>query len=396
MTHTPTVDGPAATRVLRVMALALAVGGVIFAALAIPNFALQLDNFAEPWPWLVFAGFIGSAIAMAALSFAAPARIIRMSAAVVAITYLIGLLTVVPALGAQRLEPTTIPWLFGLSVIGTSASAVAWRAQAAWSYVCGVILLLIVVRLAVAAEPVLVFVVQDALFNLFFDAIFTSLAITVRRAGQLLDRSAESAIAETRRAAAAGAQARERSRVEALVHDTVLVALLASANSAITGTAPAAAEAQRALSHIGSFGAHSKPPLDRTGTELAWGIQSMCTEFAPHAVFSYQTSADVSVPSDVAEALFEGTTEALRNSLQHAGGAVRHVARAVHVETTRHAVEVTVLDDGVGFDSAAVPPARLGIAVSILARMKGEPGGLAVIVSRPGAGTRVTLRWVRP
>ena len=380
------------------MGFALAVGGLIFSALAIPRLIEQFDAFWPPWSCALFAIFVSSTAAMAAFSFAASAHLIRMTAAAVALTYLVGLLTLVPALSVQRLEPATIPWLFGLSVIGASASAVAWQRRATAGYVGAVILTMWIDRIAAAGGSSLVFVLaaQDTLFNLLFDAIFASLPLTIRRAGQLLDTSAEAAVAETRRAAISSAQARERSRVEALVHDTVLVALLASSNSSIGGPAPAAMEARRALAQIGSFGTRSEPPPTRSATEFVWGVQSICTDLAPHAQFTHVTHGEASVPFEVAEALVEGATEALRNSLQHADRGVEPVSRAVHVEVERDSVEVTVLDDGIGFDPAAVPSARLGIAVSILARVNSEPGGFAIVVSQPGRGTRVTLRWRRP
>ncbi len=55
--------------------------------------------------------------------------------------------------------------------------------------------------------------------------------------------------------------------------------------------------------------------------------------------------------------------------------------------------ELVVRDDGIGFDAAAVPPARMGIAVSIVGRMRTLPGGDARVDARPGAGTTVTLTW---
>jgi signal transduction histidine kinase len=54
---------------------------------------------------------------------------------------------------------------------------------------------------------------------------------------------------------------------------------------------------------------------------------------------------------------------------------------------------VEVLDDGIGFDPAAVPETRLGIAVSMVARMRAIPGGNAMVVSAPGVGTRVAISW---
>ena len=55
-----------------------------------------------------------------------------------------------------------------------------------------------------------------------------------------------------------------------------------------------------------------------------------------------------------------------------------------------------VIDDGRGFDPAAVRPGRLGMSVSIVERMRAVHGGRAAIVSRPGVGTRVSIGWSRP
>jgi signal transduction histidine kinase len=65
----------------------------------------------------------------------------------------------------------------------------------------------------------------------------------------------------------------------------------------------------------------------------------------------------------------------------------------VHVRVAPGVVGIDVLDDGVGFDRAAVPPSRLGLSDSIEGRMRALEGGSAVIVSRPGVGTRVSLQW---
>jgi signal transduction histidine kinase len=53
-------------------------------------------------------------------------------------------------------------------------------------------------------------------------------------------------------------------------------------------------------------------------------------------------------------------------------------------------VHVFVRDRGVGFDRAAVPGDRHGLADSIEGRMA-RAGGRAVITSTPGEGTEVEL-----
>jgi signal transduction histidine kinase len=52
-----------------------------------------------------------------------------------------------------------------------------------------------------------------------------------------------------------------------------------------------------------------------------------------------------------------------------------------------------VADDGRGFDPAKVPAHRLGLAVSIVERVRRLPGGDVEVRSRPGAGTRIHLSW---
>jgi len=63
---------------------------------------------------------------------------------------------------------------------------------------------------------------------------------------------------------------------------------------------------------------------------------------------------------------------------------------AVYAEADDERVAVYVRDRGAGFDRAAVPPDRRGLAESIEGRMA-RAGGSAKVVSSPGAGTEVEL-----
>jgi len=94
------------------------------------------------------------------------------------------------------------------------------------------------------------------------------------------------------------------------------------------------------------------------------------------------------LPVNVVEALAGSAAEALRNCERHA--ATPHV----RLEVSGHegAVEVTVSDDGVGFDPAAVPAASTGLERSVVGRMR-DVGGGADVLTAPGRGTRVVLTW---
>ena len=82
--------------------------------------------------------------------------------------------------------------------------------------------------------------------------------------------------------------------------------------------------------------------------------------------------------------------EAMTNAAKFSGA--REVS--VYAEVTDAAAAVFVRDRGAGFDRAAVPADRRGIAESIEGRMR-RAGGEATVTSAPGEGTEVELRLPR-
>lgn len=382
-------SGAATDRVTRTMALALGVGALIFGLLVIGDIVTQSAIFAPWWTWGTAVFTFLSLLVGAATSSLAPAWLLRAFATVSAVGHLCGLVLLVPALGTARIESGT-PWLLAVSTIATSAAAFAWRAWLAWPYLAVCVIGLGVDRIASSSHTeswMTLVAVQDAVYALLFDAVFAALALATRRAGRTLDRAADLAVAEVRSSAAAGARVRERSRIEALLHDNVLVALLASAR----GSDSAADEARAALDRLDRV---ANPPARDSVTGGSWldSLRALTTDLAPSARFSHEAEADIELPAEVAEAVLEATTEAVRNSVRHAGPA----SRAVHARLGPHEVEVTVLDDGVGFAPETIRGARLGVSVSILERMRMLTGGRADVVSRPTVGTRVVIGWRAP
>ena len=90
-------------------------------------------------------------------------------------------------------------------------------------------------------------------------------------------------------------------------------------------------------------------------------------------------------------ALVAATREALVNAAKHAG--VETVQ--VYAEVGGERVEVFVKDRGSGFDQAAVPADRYGLAQSVVGRME-RHGGRAVGRTAPGQGTEVRLEVPLP
>ncbi len=95
--------------------------------------------------------------------------------------------------------------------------------------------------------------------------------------------------------------------------------------------------------------------------------------------------------TDALAALVAATREALVNAARHA----EVEAVSLYAEVTDDRVEVFVRDRGRGFDAAAVPGDRYGVAQSIVGRME-RHGGRAVVRSQPGQGTEVRLEVPLP
>ncbi|HEX8581086.1 MAG TPA: ATP-binding protein [Acidimicrobiales bacterium] len=97
---------------------------------------------------------------------------------------------------------------------------------------------------------------------------------------------------------------------------------------------------------------------------------------------------DAEVGEDVLAAVVGAVAEAVANVGKHAG-VRRAVVFAEQDDDGR--LFVSVRDDGRGFDPAAVPPDRRGLAGSVVGRVA-DAGGRAEVVSAPGRGTEVRIR----
>jgi signal transduction histidine kinase len=99
------------------------------------------------------------------------------------------------------------------------------------------------------------------------------------------------------------------------------------------------------------------------------------------------------VPGQVAVAMAYAVREALVNVAAHAGTGQAWVdVSLAGPPAADGGVRVTIRDAGVGFDPAAVDPARLGLRRSIIERVA-DLGGRASVRSQPGEGTVVNLLW---
>jgi signal transduction histidine kinase len=177
------------------------------------------------------------------------------------------------------------------------------------------------------------------------------------------------------------------------LHDTVL-ATLTMVNTgpidrdSVTLRLRAAAD----LSMIEQLRAHpaTAPCPDQPRTRLDLVLRSAAVT-PPAGATPLRVTYDLvplELPTEIVIGLAGCVAEALTNVGRHAGTTAAHLA----ARPVGDGVEVVVTDTGIGFDPAAVPAHRRGIRESIAGRMQGL-GGTSRVVSSPGNGTEVTVRW---
>ena len=238
---------------------------------------------------------------------------------------------------------------------------------------------------------------SDAGFLIFQALVTAALMTLVRRGG----RSADAVIAGSLRAgqaarveAARRADEREQYR---RVHDTALSTLTMVASGAFSAPlttlrAQAAHDLQVLQALPGAMTGREPSGTSGLGpgpgASLRDRLMTEAVRAAPLKVTVSETMA--TPPPEVSTEISRCVGEALRNVARHAG-----TDRAdVSVRDAGPGLVVEVSDRGRGFDPRLVQASRRGIRESIRARMEAVGGG-AEVISAPGAGTRVVLRWPR-
>lgn len=190
----------------------------------------------------------------------------------------------------------------------------------------------------------------------------------------------------------ARARAEERADIAARVHDSVLQTLaLIQRKADQPQQVVQLARAQERELRAWLFGGPPPSPLGAEATTLATGVQAIQQEI--ESVHGLPVETVVVGDCDLDEplqALLAAAREATVNAAKWSGAP----SVSVFAEATAEHVSVFVRDRGVGFDPAAVPADRKGVAESIQGRMA-RHGGSAEIVTAPGNGTEVRLTMPR-
>lgn len=323
-------------------------------------------------------------------------RGVRPAAGVFAIVYVLVLLAWPIATAGVEAPTTDEPWIWYLLNLATLAAVLAFPFPLQIAFTIALPLLFGVVRMIqVGLEPLYwPVVILDVSFALILGGIILTLGWLFRSVAVNVDKTRAQAVSSYAKAAAADAAEQERVAVAALMHDSVLAALIAAERA----TTPrertlAATMAREALTRLANT-----EQDEHEGPDEPWAPAVLSEEIA-QAADELGVSVDVhreidpdapSIPGRVARAIALAATQAIANAVQHAGGA----GLGVVLHAAYGTVRVEVHDAGEGFDLDAVPDDRLGIRASIIARVAAV-GGRAELESGPH-GTVVRLIWREP
>ena len=187
-------------------------------------------------------------------------------------------------------------------------------------------------------------------------------------------------------------RAEERAEMATRVHDSVLQTLaLIQRRADDPQQVVRLARAQERELRSWLFDGRQPGSMDGLAATVAGGIRLIQQEVeAQHGVvIEAITVGDCPLDDDLTALLAAGR-EATVNAAKWSGAGVVSLFAEVEPES----VSVFVRDRGRGFDPAAVPADRKGLAESIRARMT-RRGGCATIKSVPGEGTEVSLTMPR-
>ncbi len=229
----------------------------------------------------------------------------------------------------------------------------------------------------------------DSAFFIVYCFAVMALVSLVREGAAEVDKANGEAIQSSLQQAETEAIERERSRVDALVHDQVLHTLLLAAKA--KGPDEIRAAGESAKTAIKSL-EQAQSEQEKTETVTIGGLFRAIEKAAEKLdqrikVEVSGSSLDTLIP-EVAQAITEATLQALDNSIQHSKAQLITLS----LSSDGKGVKFVVSDDGIGFRPERVSKDRIGISTSILFRMK-SIRGTAEIESTPGQGTIVTLRW---
>jgi signal transduction histidine kinase len=283
------------------------------------------------------------------------------------------------------------PWIWWLLGVAAIAAGASFLFLLGVGYILTVSVAWFVLRTSAsggAGESILA--LQDSLHLLILSSIGTAMILVLRWQAQKVDFANEKSIAAGVRSAQREALDLERSRLDALVHDSVLTTLLIAAKAKTPEQIESArSSANQALKKLDAARESTSNSETVTLVSFFEALEQRIKDLSGDFHISIEKVNDLPLSASVSEALTEATLQAVDNSIKHSGNAIK---KKVLLQGRGIGLKIVVSDNGRGFRPAKIPKSRAGIKISIMDRVK-NVGGRVHINSAPGKGTGVVIEW---
>jgi signal transduction histidine kinase len=386
---------PDGRRIQRLLARFVGLGYLGYLAVSAPEFGRAAGLVSAWWtPTALFLTFLPG-LALLAASFRAVLRTMHILAISAAGGYLTSNVLWLIAWNGTRVEDLRSNWLVIFSgLAGLSAALVLRATWAVGIQVVASTLSSLTNQLGlISTRPTAVRVIYESVWATAFSCVFVVAVLIAVRTARTLDETRDLVQHESAAAAARAARDHERARFDALVHDQVLATLLEAHRAPHEPST--SRHARTALAELDALNGDPMREGEVGAIAVVARIRSVCTEIDDQSTVVptvTQTAMAQMFPVSAVAVVGAATGEALRNSVRHAGPDAQRTI-SVMVEIDRLVVRIT--DFGRGFGADDLGGGRLGIALSITARMDSLPGGRSAVYSRRGSGTTVELEWNR-
>jgi len=380
----------ASAKVDRLIGRALSAGSILFALEGFANFYAQLPLLNQPLAWTIM-GVLWATTLAYALTFwfgSANYAYLRVHACFALLLPMCWPFMVSTNPGV---DGHFYPFVWWAMSTGWLASALSFKLR--WVityYVVGNVLTQYIFSTPIGGSHPLSSLILDGLYTILTNGSVAVIALMLRNAAGKSDIANSQRVEAAILAAQVEAQSKERSRLDALVHDSVLTALISAGSSNSEEETRASAElATLAIHRLQNADASYEESASVFCSPLFDSVIAAVQRLDPDIEYKKTCLSSIEVSGDVASALTEATIQAVQNSIVHAGSKAK---REVHLKSSQGNLKIVIKDDGVGFRPNRLPRGRLGIKLSIHGRMQGV-AGKAHIVSAPRKGTTVILEW---
>ncbi len=380
----------ARARVDRLLGRTFALGAIALSLESGLNFYSQLQYLNQPVAWFLTVLMWGTLVTVVFTFWFGKANYLYLR---IHALYMVVLLLSWPFLLTAEVpqDGNFYPWLWW----GLGTGWVAVALSFSWRFALAYYLSLIGIMQYIFSQPMGgshpgIALVTDGLYTFLTNASISVIALMIRHAAIKSDQANAEAIRAEVLQAETEAKAKEKIRLDGLIHDTVLTALISAAHAKNEDEAKASSElAASALKKLSEVQNGTYDQEQVYCTELLDSIILAAERIDPNIAVRKSCMTSMAVDAAVVSAMTEATIQAIHNSITHAGA---NSSRELSLKSNNSGLKIVILDDGKGFRVSQVNRGRLGIKVSIIGRME-SVGGSAHVMSEPGKGTTVVLEW---